>query len=237
MSIVKYLIKKTYKNNNINIHLKSNDNLIETKNSLDAYIENELEKNINPIVDGDCTIYTKNDNSTMNVYLYNRINNTFSNLLNVNNLISYQENTFYMIKLYSDVNLKKNIGKCIINISTKLQINDFIIYLPNTYKENIVYGGLYFFNGKTGKLSQLSKESNGTPIQLNDLYVTFNLNRVNKTFTLNNINSNIYEIILNNYNKRIEKNIDILPVSENNYNSGSKNIILDNGDTGKLTYQ
>lgn len=240
MSIIRKIIKRNddvvrFK---IPIHNKSNNyGEHQEINELTSLTGNNL---INPAIDGDVKLFKPYESNTINVNFWN--GTTFEKSYNVidftlNDIQSsagYVLNSFYFIDFYDNINLLNQIklfrvfinkfnftntieSKILIDLNNNREFNNW--YIPNKLgTQNIlnVYARFNFYNSKNGQIITFRYDNEDGL-----MFVPCEIDLINKKWRFETSNFNIYQLISNTYNDKMNNTVNNLNNLRQNPPQGS----------------
>lgn len=233
MHVIYKKIVKDFKDKNIILSISSKQDTNKNSFEFQNYIDETIEEVVNPIIDGDTIIFKSQGDVRFNFYLYE---NSYANDILNSSVDKFQKATFFIVKFFSDVEGKKLLFKETIKLKDSLTVeynnnNVWCINIPNIIKNNTIYAKFLFYNGKTGKVLEFTKNNNGVIIDILNDTIPLSLDHTNKNFSILQ-SYNLYQILNLSYNERIQNNVNVLPIKTNITPIGDKFYV----DDDKITF-
>ena len=213
MRLVKEKIKLKNEDVTLKIELCSNNNLNGLEESINDFVQEEIEQSINSIIDGDKTRFLPDAqveyifnffNSTTSDFTPSLLNAGFTNV-DISNREEFVLRSFYIIQLFDSINIENQIlihngyynGFNFIfengtNSSYLITEDDEFsnFYILNNFINEItgsttvnLFAKFLFYNAKTGKLQVFFNEDNENLTTEEKMYFQVTLDLLTKTYT------------------------------------------------------
>lgn len=228
--LIKHKIKRDFNNKFIKISLSNTNNILFDEDNYVDFINLHIENNVNPIEDGDTTIY-KLDGFTIIDFDMNT-----SLVYDSNDIIA--KKSFFIIDFYAKPETKSNLlfrgyinglsEDMIYMYNNTPDYKDLYIFIPNNISGDEFYCQFKLFYSGDGKLYPF--KINNTPVENeNQLFLKIIVDRVNKTFEFENSNNVLYEIVGNNtFVGKLQTKVDTLETKKPSFKDGNSFIINGN---------